>query len=205
MFRIGYDRATGVLQRYTKCSRESYGRRSPTFRREVMESKSGRPRTEACTFLSEHVTGLLHCFTERLTCSGGVPPCYDHDIIFFTPSVKVKMCLLSLSSYVRQVYGQLRGHTGFLLRLRSTSQQGQMVYDHVLFSVWHARFFTQICNPQQIEVLYFVHIFFRFFVFSSAQERHNEKKREQQCQRTVVCYSSSTVRENMNLERERKR
>ena len=71
----------------------------------------------------ETVQGLLHCFTERLTCSGGLPPCYDHDIIFFTPSVKVQLCLLSLSSNVRLVYGQLRGPTGFLLRLRSTSQQ----------------------------------------------------------------------------------
>ena len=150
MFRIGYNRATGVLQRYTKCSHKSYGLGSPTLRREVMESKSGRPRTEACTFLSEHVTGLLHCFTERLPCSRGLPHCYDHDIIFFTPSVKVKLCLLSLYSNVRLVYGQLRGPTGFLLRLRSISQQGRMVYNEILFSVWHAQFsqfFTQICNP----------------------------------------------------------
>ena len=94
MFRIRYNRATtGVLQRYTKCSRERYRLGSPTLRREVMESKSGRPRTKACTFLSKDVTGLLHCFTERLTCSRGLPPCYDHDIIFFIPSVKVKVAV----------------------------------------------------------------------------------------------------------------
>ena len=130
-----------------KLKPESSDTREETVQRDVMESRSGRPRTEACTFLSEHVTGLLHCFTERLTCSRGLPPCYDHDIIFFTPSVKVKLCLLSLSSNVRLVYGQLRGPTGFLLRLRSTSRQGYMVYDDVLFSVWHELFFTQICNP----------------------------------------------------------
>ena len=27
-----------------------------------------------------------------------------------------------------------------------------MVYDHVLFSVWHARFFTQICNPPDLNL-----------------------------------------------------
>ena len=81
-------------------------------------------KPESSDTREETVQGLLHCFTERLACSRGLPPCYDHDIIFLTPSVKVQLCLLSLSSNVRLVYGQLRGPTGFLLRLRSTSQQG---------------------------------------------------------------------------------
>ena len=38
---------------------ESSDTREETVQREVMESRSGRPRTEACTFLCEHVTGLI--------------------------------------------------------------------------------------------------------------------------------------------------
>ena len=129
MFRIGYSRVTGVLlRRYTKCSHGSYGLGSPTLRREEMESRSGRPRTEeVCIFLSEH-TLLQDCYIALQSVYrvfGAFPTYYDGDVIFFTPSTKkVKLCLLSLYSNVRLVHGQLRGPTGFLLRLRSTSQQG---------------------------------------------------------------------------------
>ena len=55
-------------------------------------------KPESSDTREETVQGLLHCFTERLACSRGLSPCYDHDIIFLTPSVKVQLCLLSLSS-----------------------------------------------------------------------------------------------------------
>ena len=139
-----------MLCRYTKCSHESYGRGSPTLRREVMESRLGKPRTEACIFFIRTTLKLQDCYIALQSVYrvfGAFPACYDDDVIFFTPSVKVKLCLLSLYSNVRLVYGQLRGPTGFLLRLRSTSQQGQMVFNDVLFGVWYAQIFTQICNP----------------------------------------------------------
>ena len=41
-----------------------------------------------------------------------------------------------------------------------------MVYNDVLFSVWHELFFTQICNPPALLFFFFlISIFFFFFFF----------------------------------------